>query len=276
MINENKGKCKLCGRTKKLTYEHVPPAGAFNASTVTSYPFSEVMKLISGKDNRMPWDFEGLKGKHKQRGSENYYLCAECNSSTGSWYMEEYVKIARSLHETISRENPQIGEFYEYTLENVYPLRFYKAIMTMFCDINNECFGDKDLRDFLLEKENNMLKRDKYSIALHMVGTSYRRVLGLMCSIIPGVGMMTSSEIGVYPLGSTLYIDKPSGICIPGITIDDFLDCSFDEKCTVKFCGMPFLENNSLFPNDFRSKTEIVSSIDRAVPQNHDTDDSQI
>ena len=101
MIKENHGKCKLCGRTKKLTYEHVPPAGAFNASKVTSYPFSEVMKLITGEDNRMPWDFEGLKGKQKQRGSGNYYLCAECNSNTGSWYMEEYVRVVRTLHEII-------------------------------------------------------------------------------------------------------------------------------------------------------------------------------
>lgn len=83
------GVCKLCGKHKKLTFEHLPPEAAFNATSVREYSGDVIIDLMTGADGRMPWDFEGLKWKQNQRGAGGYLLCDECNNNTGSWYMNE-------------------------------------------------------------------------------------------------------------------------------------------------------------------------------------------
>lgn len=75
------GSCALCGKYMKMTFEHIPPRGAFN---------SRKAKIISGNDyiNGLSMDsFEELSElpyKEEQRGKGDYSLCADCNSLTGS------------------------------------------------------------------------------------------------------------------------------------------------------------------------------------------------
>ena len=86
------GRCKLCGKETKLTFEHVPPEKAFNSFTVKKYSFEEAIKILSG--TREPNE---LKGKLQQKGSGDYYLCQQCNNCTGSWYMAEYTKFTNTM-----------------------------------------------------------------------------------------------------------------------------------------------------------------------------------
>lgn len=53
--NVHIGVCRLCGRNKELTFEHVPPASAFNNEKVKMIPGDEVIKQISNS-NIEPWD----------------------------------------------------------------------------------------------------------------------------------------------------------------------------------------------------------------------------
>lgn len=99
------GICKLCGKYGKLTFEHVPPASAFNNTAVLNYPPEVTVEMLSGSNGRMPWDFSGLSGKVNQCGAGGYYLCNECNYNTGKWYISEYVKLANTFHEIIETEH---------------------------------------------------------------------------------------------------------------------------------------------------------------------------
>lgn len=248
--------CKLCGQTKKLTFEHVPPESAFNSQSIKKISFDESIKVMTGHEGRMPWDFEGLKGKIDQKGMGDYYLCEECNNNTGSWYISEYAKFAHTLNEMIHVENFTPRKRYSFELQDVHPLRIFKAAMVMFCDINNGCFGDERIRKFLLNKESTDFPGDKYQIYMCLISPGMQRIQNLAVMHLSGIGLVTISEISYYPLGFSLYIDKPEGYTPPGLLINDFATRLYNEKGNIIFQGVPYLEVNSLIPDDFRSKEE--------------------
>ena len=64
---EHTGICHICGEYKKLTYEHIPPEAAFNSQRRKMSTVKELME--NKKDNRAPWDIEGLKYKQFQQGT---------------------------------------------------------------------------------------------------------------------------------------------------------------------------------------------------------------
>ena len=164
MTKHVEGICKLCGKHKKLAFEHVPPKSAFNSFAVKEIPPGATVEMMTGVGGRMPWDFSGLPGRVNQHGSGGYYLCCDCNNKTGSWYISEYVKLSNMIHDFIATNGLDIGERYTFRLLDVYPLRILKAIMTMYCDINNGCMGDEQLRNFLLNKESTDFNSDKYKL----------------------------------------------------------------------------------------------------------------
>lgn len=256
------GKCKLCGKEANLTFEHVPPRTAFNSFSVKKYAFDESIQPLTGVDGRMPWDFDGLNGTIHQRGSGDYFLCSQCNNNTGTWYISEYVKFSKIIHNMIVNKKTQPGKIYKFEVLSIYPLRLFKAIMTMFCDINYNCFGDEQLRKYLLEKESTEVNLDKYKVYLTLVTPQMRRIQGVSAigSFQKDPALLT--EVASYPLGCMLCIDKPDWFTPPGVLINDFANCSYNDECNIEFVGIPYLEINSQFPGDYRSKDDIIKCIE--------------
>lgn len=250
------GICKLCGQKKKLTFEHVPPQSAFNSVPVKEFSPDVTIEMMTGSGGRKPWDFSGLPGRINQRGGGDYYLCEECNSNTGSWYISEYVKLASTFHTIIQTENPKPGNHYSFKIYDFYPLRFLKAVMTMYCDINYGCMGDDRLREFLLNKESADFDSDKYKLYIFMVTPGMRRIEGLTYMFLDGIGGLMLSEISSYPIGTILYIDKPESYTPPGLLLNGFAEFGYDDKCNADWLGIPYLEINSLLPTDYRSKED--------------------
>lgn len=261
MGNAQIGKCNLCGKETSLTFEHVPPENSFNSFAVKEYPFEESIKMMTGADGRKPWDFSGLRGKINQRGGGGYYLCESCNSNTGSWYISEYVQLTNVLHSIIQEEAFEPGNRYAFQVKQLYPLRVFKAIMTMFCDINNECFGDERLREYLLDKESMDFDFQRYSVYMYLVSPQMRRVSSLAAMMALNTEIVMLSEIASYPLGVTLYIDKPENYSPGGLLMNDFAEHPYDDLCNVDFLGIPYYEINSQLPDDFRLKSEFKKSL---------------
>ena len=251
------GKCRLCGKECVLTYEHVPPRNAFNSHTVIEYSFEDTIKTLTDND-RMPWDHSGLKGKQNQKGSGGYYLCRECNNNTGSWYMEEYVLFAKTLASMIYTEEFKEREIYDFTLFDLSPLKLYKAVITLMCDTNHDGLGDEQIKAFIMNKESNDFDMEKYQIYAYLVAPGSMRVTGKAAEIITTVPHpIIFSEVSHYPVGFTMYIDKPMGFEPFGVNINSFVKCSYNEKCNISFHGMPYVSLNTHIPIDFRSKDEI-------------------
>jgi hypothetical protein len=268
--------CRICGKDAVLTYEHVPPKNAFNSHTVVEYSFDQVINMM-GDSKRMPWDHSGIKGKYNQKGSGGYYLCRDCNNNTGSWYIEEYVKFANTLSSMIQTEKIKIGEYVSFTLFDLYPLRIFKAIITLICDTNRMCcLGDNRIQEFLLDKENNDFDTDKYQVYACLVAPGSMRVTGKTAELITYLSEpVILSEVSHYPLGFALYINKPKGFEPPGVNITSFVKQQYNEKCKIIIHGMPYYEINTNYPMDFRTKDEIRKCVSEAEIQlqNEDKND---
>lgn len=157
------GKCRICGEERKLTFEHVPPETTFNSFSVKTISGDRLINSIAD-ENVLPWEVGKEKGKIQQRGRGGYYLCPECNSKTGQWYVPEYSKFVKSIHYALQQSQDQEYNALIIKMEGIKPLPVFKQIMTMFCDINNGCMGDDSLRDYLLNKTSTSFNGDRYKL----------------------------------------------------------------------------------------------------------------
>ncbi len=66
------------------------------------------------------------------------------------------------------------------------------------------------------------------------------------------------SEMAQYPIGFALYIDKPKTYTPFGLNAEVFSTFDYDEKCSIRFTGMPYLDINSQLPADYRPKEAFI------------------
>lgn len=260
-IPKHYGKCRICGKETVLTYEHVPPKRAYNSNTVVEYSLNQMISLIADNE-RMPWDYSGIKGKYNQKGGGGYYLCRDCNNNTGSWYMDEYVIFANTLGSMIQKEKFKDRSVYDFTLFNLSPLKIFKAVITLMCDTNQNCLGDDRLRAFVLDKDSNDFDSDKYQVYAYLVTPNSTRITGYSVeALLHSSEFVGFSEVAHYPIGFTMYVDKPNDFQPFGVNITSLVNHKYDEKCSISFLGMPYIQLNSLLPIDFRTKDEILKCI---------------
>lgn len=120
---DNTGECCICGNVGKLTFEHVPPAAAFNDRRVFQAKIDELLggKWIPGEPM--------TRGKYVQRGAGRHSLCGKCNNDTGAWYGTPYVDFARQAMVLLHRSDGKMSLAYPY---RIFPLRVLKQIVVMF------------------------------------------------------------------------------------------------------------------------------------------------
>lgn len=255
------GKCRICGKETVLTYEHVPPQKAFNSNTVVEYSYRQIIDIITDRQ-RMPWDYSGIRGKYNQKGGGGYYLCKECNNNTGSWYMEEYTIFVNTLGYLIQKEKFKVNESYDFTLFDLSPLKIFKGIITLMCDTNNNCLGDERLRSFLLDKESNDFDTEKYQVYAYLVTPNSNRITGLVAEAqLNTSNIICFSEVVHYPIGFTMYIDKPYNFKPFGFDVTSLVNHKYDDKCNLFFSCVPYIQLSSLLPRDYRTKDELLKCI---------------
>lgn len=262
--NSHYGKCCLCGQHKKLTFEHVPPKSAFNSTKTKIVPGIEALKKPT---SQMPWDLSGLHSKEQQRGTGDYYLCGECNSNTGFWYISHYTNFVKCIDEKLRNKNYSFVQprSLEISFEHIRPLAIFKGIMVLFCDINHHYFNDENLQSYLLNYMETELDTKKYRLFIHIHGGGLQRVAGLSSITFTGgdkIETIFLSEITTYPIGLTLYFDLPDTYHPAGIEITPFAHFPYAHQIST-ILQLPVLESNVMFPGDYRTKAEIKEQIER-------------
>ena len=260
------GICKLCGKYTVLTYEHVPPKAAFNNAPVKQIRGYEVIKSLG--EDRLPWDLSNLYGKIQQRGKGGYYLCHSCNENTGAWYVTCFASFIRGLYYAISSSGGLHDETaIKLCAESIRPLPIFKEIMVMFCNINQNCFGDEKLRSFLLDRGSNVFDSEKYRVFCYIAKGPLLRTNGLSVLLCksPNIEepiLVSISEITAMPLGFALYIDMPEEYKPQGCEITSFSSFRYEDtaKCEMP---LPVLESNIMFSGDYRTKEEIKTTVER-------------
>ncbi|TGY66902.1 hypothetical protein [Dubosiella muris] len=254
------GKCRLCQKEGKLTYEHIPPKNAYNGYPVKTLNLFEMHK--DNNVNYMPWEIDKMKGKIKQRGMGGYYLCKECNNLTGSWYAKYFGDFVKALGGIVSEyrdEWPEVGSF---TIENVHYLAVFKQIITMFCVLNEHLTEDEQIRNYILERENGSFDWKKYRLFMYFRDGNYSRLCPLSINVSidnPG-NPIFCSEISFFPVGFILYQDLPADQVGKGIEITNLSFYEYDAVGGIQIPPLKY-EVNSIFPLDFRSREEIEGAI---------------
>lgn len=141
------GRCHLCGTYGPLTFEHIPPAAAFNKYPVIPLSHDQMFKLRPE---------ESPKGPIQRRGMGAYTLCERCNNDTGAWYGYNFAHWCYEGMAILKRSggNPTL-----FHVSYSYPLRILKQIVTMFFSLSTEQFRQKneELVRFVLNKEMKYL-----------------------------------------------------------------------------------------------------------------------
>lgn len=253
MKSKHFGKCALCGKECELTFEHIPPKAAFNATPV---------KTVIGNDlfnsNNKPWDLNGLHYDNNQKGGGDYSLCFDCNNKTGAWYGNEYQVFAHMAIDALSKKDQQNN--YILVCERFYPLRFIKQVVSMFCSINNDDNSINDLREFVIQKEKTTIDKSKYKICMYFTDSHLYKQIGKTAILKLSGETMILSEISAFPLGFILYFHPNECWEYKGVDITSFCDYRYDDCAEVEI-PIEIYDINSWMPEDMRTKEEIEQCI---------------
>lgn len=249
------GKCKVCGKTEKLSYEHVPPRKAFNWWKQKVYSGPELIKHIQSSD--YPWDVKNMRGKEKQGGVGGFTLCQSCNNSTGSWYSQSFKDFSAQGLKCVVKHK-KVSGCITVEFKGIKPLNVMKQIICMFLSINNPDFSDihPELRKFVLDRENKIELKDIQIYAHINVGVVLRSV-GIAGILYPSEGYSrTVSELTTIPFGFVMEI-KPPKEEKELTNLSHFSSSfSYDESTDLKI-DFPLLPVNTHLPLDYRSTDEI-------------------
>ena len=253
---KHEGKCALCGKEGKLTYEHIPPRVSNNSKPVR--PVTLETRLRSTP--KYPWDMNGMTYVNMQQGMGLYSLCSSCNSMTGANYGNAYNDFAQKAMVLLSA--PIGDEYHSVGFDGLYPLRIIKQILSMFCSVNPEVAID-DLREFVLDKEAVGIDTSRYKVCMYFTRTGSKRYNGLGARIEGNGDILLFSEITFAPFGFLLYIDPPENAKLAGFDITSFADHTYDDICSVKM-PLDIREVNNWLPHDYRTRAEITAAVDSA------------
>lgn len=259
--------CALCGMKKELTFEHIPPKSAFNKDKAK--PISLSKEVIESQ--KYPWDTDGFKYTNLQKGMGKQCLCKECNNNTGSWYGKAYVEFVRTIEYALKDVNS--NEVCTLGIKDIYPLRIIKQIISMFCSINSNRLDEmRELREFVLNKENFGLDKSKYRICMYFTKsliTKYNGKSVIFKEKENGVEIRILSELTAYPVGFILYFNPNDLDDFQGVDITSFADCDYDDIYTIEMpCELT--EVNDWLPEHYRSKEEVI----QCIQQNKDLEGS--
>lgn len=259
MSKRPQGKCALCRKECKLTFEHIPPRTAYNSRPIKSVSGDKIMN----DNERMPWEISGLYYTNQQQGMGKFSLCKKCNNNTGAWYGNDYSLVSHVMHHTLSEPIPDningIG------IREVYPLRFIKQVISMFCSINN--YQDErmdDLRDFVMNKTVVGLDKSKYKLCMYFTKSRLKKYAPLSVVIKMSdnnLESMALSEITAYPLGFVLYFNPTDTWKYDGIDITHFAECNYDYIADIAI-PLCIKEMNDILPTFYRSQDDIKKCIE--------------
>jgi hypothetical protein len=249
------GPCHICGTNGPLSFEHIPPAAAFNDRKVL---LADTNKLFNGNFLN---EIENPRGTEIQRGSGSYTLCPSCNSKTGSWYAASYVDLVHSaIPYCYKLESEANAKF----LVRTKPLNFLKQILTMFCSACPPDFAAKNpkLVRYLLNKES----RDGPfpAIRVFLALFDIKKSLATRQSGITGrLNFQTKqrniySEIAFPPFNLVMTLNSPApDNRLTEITF--FNEFEYNQIATINLNLYSFAVV-SAYPADYRTKDRITKS----------------
>ncbi len=199
------GICNICGVNGPLSFEHTPPASAFNDCKV-------LYANVDSYWNDGPGNEKPPRGQQFQRGYGKKSLCERCNQLTGRWYVFSFSRWCR-----------QGMEFYDKTkgltryvhFATISPLPVLKQIATIFLARYGNWFTP-DKKDSLVRFVLNQQERyldPKYRFWVYQVAPGPLRDVppSVSLNIVTGDMMTHAAEFAFPPFGYMMTLSsKPN------------------------------------------------------------------
>jgi len=247
-----KGKCHICGRHGKLSFEHVPPRSAFNGKPLV---LKKVDWMRQGGPRVVPGD------RIEQRGAGGYTLCNVCNNRTGRWYGGAYAEWAKQGLEAIDKCG--WGTFVGRRFE-IYPLRVLKQVVCMFFSANGPGFAKRhpDLVDFVLCRDRKYMQGDVRVYAFYTISRLLKQT-GVQTFGRLGEGVYIFSEITFPPFGYVMFLGcGPHDDRLYDISFFDEFGYHEKKSLDIRLPGLPVV---SPYPGDYRTPKELQETIKENV-----------
>lgn len=238
----NYGICHVCGETKHLTFEHIPPQSSGNIDPVKQYNGAAML----GHPAALRGDFSGVKYRNSQRGLGGFTLCDDCNSYLGRNYVSAFSAFYIGLIETMLKGTFLTTEGLVTLSAGIQPLPIFKQIIANFCCINQPGVV-RDCTDYLLDRENNSFP-DRYKLYLSI--NPYKDGRFFSFGFSPRIDNNNKvdfiSVLSLPPLILTLqdvYLSGNRSLALCDITA--FGSCDWDKTYDMEMT--PFIEHGDFF-----------------------------
>lgn len=246
------GICRLCGKYKELSFEHIPPQSAFNDKMVV---FETMHKWMQGYKNPI---------QKFPRGMGKYSLCEQCNKSTGLWYGTEFAHWAEQGLNWFEKTNGQSSLYLPFYIR---PLNVIKQILVMMVAMASEATLEyhNELRRFLLNREQKYLP-PWYSVYVYFKTNSQPRFEAEQAISNDGSVSYIDAEIALPPFGYCVSSSRKGNNILATskqlYNIGWFSRFDYNIWTQVQL-RLPVLETNSPLPLDYRTKDEVTDSPER-------------
>jgi hypothetical protein len=238
MANSKEGHCSLCGESRKLSFEHVPPQSAFNDKPIFMQDSDHLF-------NQKSYVYGKRMRSHK--GFGRHTLCEPCNNNTGSWYANDFAEFAHQGMKIIrGLDKPR------YNIEGTYlikPLNVLKQILTMFMSADGIVLrSNKELVDFILDKNSNSFP-ERFKVYLYSTLSSRKRMCGYTIATDANLKPQKWCEINFQPFGYLL-ADESEPAHKDMVDISGFSKHAYNQKAAV-LITTPYLIVESPFPGSY-------------------------
>jgi hypothetical protein len=260
-------RCRLCGASDDLSFEHVPPKSALNRDRV------EMLGIESWLERDKPTGHPGKRGEISQRGAGVKTLCRTCNSRAGRLYVPEMARWVRVGYAAL-RDNRLVVEEADtkierlgigLTIRDVYPGRFVKQIVTMLLALapKETVMGYPDLAAYAREPNITDFPNGM-SLYLNFYLGPMARFVG-SSAVVRQHDMTTYavSELAYPPYAYALVMgEPPDSPALECCDITGFAAAPINQKANVEMfmqCGF----GHTPLPLDYRSAASVAA--DRGV-----------
>jgi hypothetical protein len=259
------GPCRICGETRLLTEEHIPPQAAFNWDTARRHSGEEWLAIGPGSDLG--------PGAEHQGGISAYTLCASCNSLTGTRYGTEYAIWAQALHRAFERvppdpegDNDIETRGYDVTIGNaeLYPGRFIRQVLSTMATVSG---GEltrlaPQVKNALLAGTTTELPEDMGVYLAVFPERKRGRILPPMAEAdLATRTVALLCDFMHYPFAFVLVLAGREHARVTGADVGWMLKHSADEMVPGFHLSTPIARCHTVFPGDYRSLAHLNADI---------------
>ena len=246
MKNKPIGVCHICGQTKELTFEHLPPRSTGNKSTVKCYDHDDLLEAyLAGKD-----PITSCRYRQSQGGYQLATICSDCNNNTGAYYVQDYTAFSKAMVSSLKakNQNETLNHIISFDC-TIKPLNFYKQVVTIFCSVlDPKTVSLLGLGDFVLDKTASSPKGKDFNIYMYLVpiDSCSRHTTAITFTKIDTGKHLTVAEFISPPFGFILNLTPLSVFSTQLYDLSHFCNYSYDQVANIKVSSL-FLKPQEMF-----------------------------